>query len=355
MNAVLISRIIGLFIFAAIGFFSGTSIHQYLLSVWQQSSAINPALVISIVILIFSLIGFAITPYLTVKPVQTLRKLLGKAEPQVLISGIIGLTIGLVIAALLAFPLSLLPKPVGQILPFLGVVLFGYLGIVLFTTKGEDFSSFIKGVGQRKTTKASALDPERRILVDTSTIIDGRIADIAKTGFLGGTLVVPRFVLNELQYVSDSSDSLRRQRGRRGIEVLSELQSDRTIPIIISDLDVEGVKEVDDRLVVLARQMHAPILTNDYNLNRVAEIQGVQVLNVNDLANAVKVVILPGETFNIQVIQEGKEFNQGVGYLDDGTMVVIENGQRYLDKNIPVTVTKILQTSAGRMIFAKPE
>ena len=137
--------------------------------------------------------------------------------------------------------------------------------------------------------------------------------------------------------------------------MLSELQSNGSIPVIISDIDVEGVKEVDDRLVVLARQMHAPILTNDYNLNRVAEIQGVQVLNVNDLANAVKVVILPGESFNIRVIQEGKEFNQGVGYMDDGTMVVIENGQRYLDQNLSVTVTKILQTSAGRMIFAKPD
>lgn len=354
MNAVLISRIIGLIIFAIIGFFSGTTIHQYLLSVWQQTSVINPSLAITIIVLIFSLVGFVITPYITVKPVQALRKLLSKAEPQVLIGGIIGLTIGLIIAALLAYPLSLLPKPVGQILPFLGVVLFGYLGIMLFTTKGEDFSAFFKGVSQRRTSKTPAPEPERRILVDTSSIIDGRIADIAKTGFLGGTLVVPRFVLNELQYVSDSSDSLRRARGRRGIDVLSGLQSDGFIPVTISDIDVEGVKEVDDRLVVLARQMHAPILTNDYNLNRVAEIQGVQVLNVNDLANAVKVVILPGESINIRVIQEGKEFNQGVGYMDDGTMVVIENGQRHLDQSIDVTVTKILQTSAGRMIFAKP-
>lgn len=354
MNAVLISRLIGLIVFALIGFFSGTSIHQYFLSVWQQSSAINPSLAITIIVMVLGLIGFLITPYITVKPVQALRKLLNKAEPQVLIGGIIGLTIGLIIAALLAYPLSLLPRPVGQILPFFGVVLFGYLGIMLFTTKGEDFSGFLKGVS-RKTSKAPIPEPERRILVDTSTIIDGRIADIAKTGFLGGTLVVPRFVLNELQYVSDSSDSLRRARGRRGIDVLAELQSDGSIPVTISDIDVEGVKEVDDRLVVLARQMHAPILTNDYNLNRVAEIQGVQVLNVNDLANAVKVVILPGESFNIRVIQEGKEFNQGVGYIDDGTMVVIENGQRYLDQNLSVTVTKILQTSAGRMIFAKPD
>ncbi len=199
------------------------------------------------------------------------------------------------------------------------------------------------------------MDGEHRVLVDTSAIIDGRIADIAKTGFLTGTLIVPRFVLNELQYVSDSADSMRRQRGRRGMDVLTELQHDENTNVIISDIDVEGVREVDDRLVVLARQMRCPILTNDYNLNRIAELQGVRVLNINDLANAVKVILLPGESFDIRVIQEGKEFNQGVGYLDDGTMVVVENGQRYLNKDVSVTVTKILQTSAGRMIFAKPE
>jgi len=199
------------------------------------------------------------------------------------------------------------------------------------------------------------VDGEHRVLVDTSAIIDGRIADIAKTGFLPGTLIVPRFVLNELQYVSDSADSMRRQRGRRGMDVLTELQNDDRTSVIISDIDVEGVREVDDRLVVLARQMRCPILTNDYNLNRIAELQGVKVLNINDLANAVKVILLPGESFDIRVIQEGKEYNQGVGYMDDGTMVVVENGQRYLNKEITVIVTKILQTSAGRMIFAKRE
>jgi uncharacterized protein YacL len=200
----------------------------------------------------------------------------------------------------------------------------------------------------------SANNGERRILVDTSAIIDGRIADIAKTGFLGGILIVPRFVLNELQFVSDSADSLRRQRGRRGLEVLSELQENEDVPVIITDVDVEGVREVDERLIVLAQQMDAPILTNDFNLNRVADLQGVKILNINDLSNAVKVVLLPGEEFTIEVIQEGKEYQQGVGYLDDGTMVVVENGEKYLGKNLPVIVTKILQTSAGRMIFARP-
>jgi len=162
-------------------------------------------------------------------------------------------------------------------------------------------------------------------------------------------------VLNELQFVSDSSDSLRRQRGRRGLETLTELQENKIVPITISDLDVEGVREVDDRLVILARQMNCPILTNDFNLNRVAELQGVEILNINDLANAVKVVLLPGEGFTVKIIQEGKEYSQGVGYLDDGTMVVVENGEHYMNEELYVTVTKILQTSAGRMIFAKPD
>ena len=263
------------------------------------------------------------------------------------------MTIGLIIAAIMAYPLSLLPKPFGQIFPLVGLLLFSYLGGVLFVTRRDDFENFFKNRGSKTPSRAKG-ESERRVLVDTSAIIDGRIADIARTGFLGATLVVPRFVLNELQFVSDSADSLRRQRGRRGLDVLGELQESKEVNVVISDIDVEGVREVDDRLVLLGRQMNCPILTNDFNLNRVAELQGVKVLNINDLANAVKVVILPGESLQIEVLQEGKEYNQGVGYLDDGTMVVIENGQRYIDKKIDVTVTKILQTSAGRMIFAKP-
>jgi uncharacterized protein YacL len=195
----------------------------------------------------------------------------------------------------------------------------------------------------------------RTILLDTSVIIDGRIADIARTGFLPGALLIPRFVLNELQYIADSSESLRRQRGRRGMEVLANLQKEPNIPVRISDIDVEGVREVDDKLVILARQLRCPVLTNDYNLNRVAELQGVTVLNINELANAVKSVLLPGELMNVRVIQDGKEANQGVGYMDDGTMVVVENGRDYMDRQIVVVVTKVLQTAAGKMIFARPE
>jgi len=195
----------------------------------------------------------------------------------------------------------------------------------------------------------------RTVLLDTSVIIDGRVADIAKTGFLPGTLLIPRFVLNELQYIADSPDNLRRARGRRGMEILSELQKSSSVSVKISDIDVEGVREVDDKLIILARQLKCPILTNDYNLNRVAELQGVSILNINELANAVKSVVLPGETFTISIIQEGKELNQGVGYMDDGTMVVVENGNKVIGQTRNVIVTKVLQTAAGRMVFARME
>ncbi len=356
MNAVLLSRIIGAVLFGIIGFFSGPAIHNYLLSFWATYPLSN-GLTVMVIVILFLLIGYIVTPWISVKPVEAFRKNVSKSSPQALISGLVGLIIGLIISALLAYPLSLLPKPLGQILPMVVVVVCGYLGSSIFMARHQEFSGFFKSISSRSTTRVGRgqSDGERKILVDTSAIIDGRIADIAKTGFLGGTLVVPRFVLNELQFVSDSADSLRRQRGRRGIDVLAELQQDENTTVTISDIDVEGVREVDDRLVVLARQMRCPILTNDFNLNRIAELQGVRILNINDLANAVKVVLLPGENFRIKVIQEGKEFNQGVGYMDDGTMVVVENGQRFLDKEINVVVTKILQTSAGRMIFAKPE
>jgi uncharacterized protein YacL len=254
----------------------------------------------------------------------------------------------------------MLPDPFGNILPFLAVLIFGYFGVALFMMRQADIMAVIGTVSNRGGESVSAPNTawgqgSRTILLDTSVIIDGRVADIAKTGFLPGTLLIPRFVLNELQYIADSADSLRRQRGRRGMEVLAELQKVSAVSVRISDIDVEGVREVDDKLVILARQLKCPILTNDYNLNRVAELQGVVILNINELANAVKSVVLPGETMGIAIIQEGKEMNQGVGYMDDGTMVVVEGGNRFIGQTKAVNVTKVLQTAAGRMIFAKPE
>ncbi len=352
MSAILISRIIGALVLGIIGAFTSLPIYSYVQQ-FVGVLSLSQGVVTGLSAVIFAGFGFLITPYITIKPFQSLMKLFTKSPVQSLMSGLLGMTIGLIIAAIMAYPISLLPKPFGQIFPLVGLLLFSYLGGVLFVTRRDDFENFFKNRGSKTPSRAKG-ESERRVLVDTSAIIDGRIADIARTGFLGATLVVPRFVLNELQFVSDSADSLRRQRGRRGLDVLGELQESKEVNVVISDIDVEGVREVDDRLVLLGRQMNCPILTNDFNLNRVAELQGVKVLNINDLANAVKVVILPGESLQIEVLQEGKEYNQGVGYLDDGTMVVIENGQRYIDKKIDVTVTKILQTSAGRMIYAKP-
>jgi uncharacterized protein YacL len=350
MSTDFIVRIIGMIVFAVIGaytgvFFGGSSPEA------QQAYG-------GILSLVGALVGLVLTPYMTTRPVKALRAILLQVSAQTLAAGMGGLIVGLVIAALLAFPLSLLPSPFGRLMPFVGVLLFSYFGVAIFVMRQSDVFSVVHLLpGTRNIAEnngATSHEASRTVLLDTSVIIDGRIADIAHSGFLSGTLLIPRFVLNELQYIADSADSLRRQRGRRGMEVLSRLQKETAIPVRISDIDVEGVREVDDKLVILARQLHCPILTNDYNLNRVAELQGVAILNVNELANAVKMVLLPGEPLEVSIIQEGKEAGQGVGYLDDGTMVVVEDGRDYLNHEVSVTVTKVLQTAAGRMIFARP-
>lgn len=343
-------RLIGMVAFAALG--------AYLGSAWGR--AVNgPSDFYAVLVgLLGVLFGLILTPYFTVRPMRTLRKALGRVSAQTLVAGLLGLITGLIIAALLTFPLSLLPDPFGRLLPFLAVLIFGYYGISLFIMRQHDLFTILRYIPGRASPieeAQSATSANRSILLDTSVIIDGRIADIAQTGFLVGTLLIPRFVLNELQYIADSPDSLRRQRGRRGMEVLTQLQKETAVPVRITDIDVEGVREVDDKLVILARQLRCPILTNDYNLNRVAELQGVSVLNVNELANAVKLVFLPGETLQVNIIQEGKEANQGVGYLDDGTMVVVEDGRDSLNQELTVVVTKVLQTAAGRMVFARRE
>jgi uncharacterized protein YacL len=226
--------------------------------------------------------------------------------------------------------------------------------IGLVVAKRHDLLRAAESVGllRRKLSDDRAGSPH--ILVDTSAIIDGRIAEIAESGFLYGTLTVPRFVLGEIQRLADSSDGLRRLRGRRGLDILGRMQKTGTTPIVITDEDAPGIEEVDSKLVDLARRDGRAILTNDLNLNRIAELQGVRVLNINALANAVKPNLLPGEELRVRVMQPGKDVGQGVGYLDDGTMVVVEGGARSIDSEIDVTVTRVLQTVAGRMIFAQP-
>ncbi len=307
--------------------------------------------------LIGALAGLILTPYFTTRPARYLRSILGRLAAESLFAGMTGLVVGLLIAALLAFPLSLLPEPFSEILPFIGVLIFSYFGVSLFVMRQGDIMGLLSAISGRGEggggSSSSWTNLNRTILLDTSVIIDGRVADIAKTGFLPGTLLIPRFVLNELQYIADSPDGMRRQRGRRGMEVLAELQKLPSILVRISDINVEGVREVDDKLIVLGKQLKSPVLTNDYNLNRIAELQGVTVLNINELANAVKSVVLPGEVLRINIIQEGKEHGQGVGYMDDGTMVVVENGRDFIGEYMEVNITKVLQTAAGRMIFGR--
>jgi len=351
MSTDFIFRIIGMIVFAVVGAYTGIYLGGSSPDAQQAYGGI--------ISLVGALVGLVLTPYMTTRPVKALRAVLLRVSAQTLTAGLAGLIVGLSVAALLTFPLSLLPSPFGRMMPFVAVLLFSYFGVSIFVMRQSDVFSVARFLpGSRNAAddnSAASREASRTVLLDTSVIIDGRIADIAHTGFLAGTLLIPRFVLNELQYIADSPDSLRRQRGRRGMEVLSRLQKETIIPVRISDIDVEGVREVDDKLVILARQLRCPILTNDYNLNRIAELQGVAILNVNELANAVKMVLLPGEPLIVSIIQEGKEAGQGVGYLDDGTMVVVEEGRSYLNREVTVTVTKVLQTAAGRMIFARPE
>ena len=358
MSTDFVIRLIGMIFFSIVGVSWGTSLGR-LANQNPTPTTLSVEQYAIVVGLVGALTGIILTPFITTRPIRALRSLLSRISAQMLFSALLGLIVGLLIAALLAFPISLLPDPLGSVLPFVGVIVFGYLGVAIFAMRQAELFSVVTSFTNRGSTAVpdgdGKLADSRTILLDTSVIIDGRIADIARTGFLPGSLLIPRFVLNELQYIADSPDNLRRQRGRRGMEVLSQLQKEPLIPVRLSDIDVEGMREVDDKLVILARQLRCPILTNDYNLNRIAELQGVTILNVNELANAVKSVLLPGEALIVRVIQEGKEQNQGVGYMDDGTMVVVEFGRDYMDHEVGVTVTKVLQTTAGRMIFAKPD
>jgi len=347
MSAEFISRITGMVLLAVAGVFLGI----YLAGQFGAT----PYLYAAIFLLVGALIGLVLTPYVTVRPFLALRRRIRQAPAQQLLAAVLGLVVSLIIAALISFPLSLLPPPFSQILPFVTAVLLGYLGVMVMITRQRDIFNIIRGQwpGRGEGTESSNNGHGRPVLLDTSVIIDGRIADISLTGFIEGEMLVPRFVLNELQHIADSSDTLRRNRGRRGLDMLHRLQNESVTPVRITDMDIEDVREVDDKLVLLAKRLHCPIVTNDYNLNRVAELQGVRVLNINELANAVKALFLPGESFSVKIVQKGKELGQGVGYLDDGTMIVVEDGESYVHRKVEVIVTKVLQTAAGRMLFAR--
>ncbi|HIL31473.1 MAG TPA: PIN domain-containing protein [Dehalococcoidia bacterium] len=329
------------------------------------------------------IIGGVLVPYLILKPWRMSANYIDSLPGSALISGTVGLLVGLVVASLVSIPLYTLSGWPSWGVPIIVSVVLGLFGLGLGVQRERDMLAIFPGLDAALTSGGSANGPTMssngttsngngwtgkadkvktqkasrngNILVDTSAIIDGRIADLSITGFLEGSLVVPRFVLDELRHIADSSDPLRRNRGRRGLEVLGKLRKDDAVPLQVLDVGVENGNEVDAVLVQLAREMKSSILTTDYNLNRVAELQGVQVLNVNELANALKSIVLPGEELRVNIVQEGKEVGQGVAYLDDGTMVVVEGGRRYLNAFHDVYVTRVLQTTAGRIIFAQPK
>jgi uncharacterized protein YacL len=346
MSLVIILRILFMLLSALLGWEVAKLLGRWLP---VGTSPITKEYVQLAIALIGALAGFLLAPYLTVIPYRALRRRLHQIPAHTLLMGSIGLIVGLFIAALLALPLSMLPGLVGQILPFVVAVLLGALGATTMVMRDKDILATLGLFVARDTVKRK----RNVILLDTSVIIDGRVADICRAGFITATMIVPRFVLDELQHIADSADTLRRNRGRRGLEILNKMQKDACAPLEISAMDVPEIREVDGKLVKLAQELDCPILTNDYNLNRVAELQGVRVLNINELANAVKAVVLPGETLQVQIIQEGKEANQGLGYLDDGTMIVVEDGRRHMNSTVEIVVTRVLQTVAGRMIFGQ--
>jgi uncharacterized protein YacL len=267
-------------------------------------------------------------------------------------SAVFGLILGLIMAKLVgdAFAMAQMPADTLALIRVILTLIFCYLGMVIGLRGKDEFSIIIPYVRLRRQGQR-----EEAVVLDTSIIIDGRITDICRTGFLDTKLILPRFVLRELQNIADSTDPIKRQRGRRGLEILNNLKGDAGVNVIINDEDFPDIKDVDAKVVRLAKILEAKILTVDFNLNRVASIQGVHVLNVNDLANALKSVIFAGETLKIRLIREGKEHNQAVGYLDDGTMVVVEDARRLIGQEAKVKVSSVLQTQAGRMIFGRLE
>ena len=319
-------------------------------------------------ILLFGIIFYFISPGLykwISNIIDRMEKNIQRLSAQELILGSLGILIGLIIAAFIGAPFSGIfsgiHPAIGPIIFVLLELIAAIIGAEIFIKKKDDISSTLSIFKKNnlrekdKEKKSKALAKSSAKVLDTSVIIDGRIFDLCKTGFIEGTLVIPSFVLDELRHISDSSDSLKRNRGRRGLDILNKIQKELEVETEIWEGDFKEIAEVDSKLLKLAQKLGGKVITNDFNLNKVAEFQGVPVLNINDLANAIKAVVLPGEEMKIVVIKYGKESAQGIGYLDDGTMIVVEGGRKFIGEEIFITVTSVLQTSAGRMIFAKPK
>lgn len=342
---------------AAVGFY-------YLPLLWGiLNIALNPALLVFIDIIIGALIFWLLSLPLasgTEKLIQRIEKKLTKRSPVYLFFGTLLTIIGLVLAILISIPLWRTRIPViNNILPILLMIVFSYFGFRIGTTRLDDWRKAFTHAKSSKNDGGNVIERQddnyhHYKILDTNILIDGRIYDLVKTGFLEGTLLVPNFVLYELQYIADSGESIKRVRGRRGLDILNKLRNEKIVPIEMYDGDFEDIPEVDSKLIALAKKVDGVIVTNDYNLNKVIQFQNVQVLNINNLAKSLRPRVIPGETMTVVVVKKGTERQQGVAYLDDGTMVVVEDGRYFMDKQIEVEVTSALQTDAGRMIFARP-
>ena len=326
----------------------------YLPSIWAALSISNDWITSQVTNILLGAIILFFFSFFVTDPILSGVRRLEKLVNQLSVSYL------LFVAWLVGLPFTNLQIPaITQALPIALSIIFGYLGFYVGTTRREDILRVFT-VSKKKTEESPVLERKagdnfrKYKLLDTSVIIDGRIYDIAKTGFIEGVLVIPVFVLNELQYIADSADSLKRVRGRRGLDILNALQKEEHIQVEIYDGDYDDINEVDRKLIRLAKSIDGIIITNDFNLNKVSEFQNVPVFNINALAQAIKPVVIPGETLKTTVVKQGTERQQGVAYLDDGTMIVVEDGQYYMNEEIEVVVTSALQTAAGRMIFAKP-
>lgn len=341
---------------ASLGVFIGVFLNQ---SEILKFTGFQNVLVIIGISLVFGIIFFLLSTKIKkigLSIVGAFERELLKFSTMDIIWGAVGLIVGFIIAFLISQPFSDI-KFIGTIISILSYLIFGYLGIKISTRKKDDVIwpqiNLKKTPSTKKTDKSIKKEIYSPKILDTSVIIDGRISDICRTGFVEGTLVIPEFVLKELRHIADSSDSLKRNRGRRGLDILNILQKDDAVSVVIESKDYGDNIEVDIKLLKLAKELGGKVLTNDFNLNKVAEFQGVEVLNINELANAVKPVVLPGEEMTVMVVKDGKESGQGLAYLDDGTMIVVEGGKKCIGDSVVVTVTSVLQTAAGRMIFAK--
>ena len=355
-------------VFAILGIGIGYSFFPWAwrLANFNQPWLVNPIMNMFLGLVIMSFLGLLLS-----NPLEALIKKIESSllhqKPEVLITEGISMIVGLVIAALIStlFSHSQLFF-FNTILPVVLMIIFGYLGFIVGKMRFSDLPKLfaLKKKAESEVVKATPEEEvlERKVgenfykykLLDTNILIDGRIYDLAKTGFLEGTLIVPNFVLYELQYIADSGDSIKRVRGRRGLDILNKLRTEKLVPVEMYEGDFEDIQEVDTKLIKLAKLLDAEIITNDYNLNKVSEFQNVRVLNVNALAKSLKPRVIPGEKLDVMVIKNGTERQQGVAYLDDGTMIVVEDGRYFMNKTIEVEVTSAIQTDAGRMIFAKP-